>query len=878
MSARIILYGAVIGKTSGLILEDVGRGQGSGTGNKMGKLGDLLQWNIDYPVNQKEIIRNETLDISLNYNRNPFIDRPDYACKIWGDTNSNTKTICATSAIPNISLDKSSANVNVGNTVKLNATVTNASATVTWYSSDPTIASVNSSSGLVTGNAKGTATITAKIVVNSVSYTADCVIAVKNPNDVDVSSVGLSKTSETIAIGNTTSLTANVYPANATINTVKWTTSNSAIASISSTTSKTITVTGNARGSATITATTDDGGYEASCIVKVNPSGGGTGEWTLVTDASSLASGDEIVIGSNTTGQAAGSLNGTYLNTVDCTFSSDKSIIQDLDSDTMIFTLGGSSGAWTLTNPSGSLLGSTAAKAVTFSGGVKNWTISIDSSDNATIQNATSGNGKILHNSGAPRFTTYTNTPSTTMLLPQIYRMDGGGSTSGPTLSSISIGANPAKTSYLTGQTLDLSGLVVNATYSDSSVVPNVSGYTTNPVSGTVLNTTGTHSVTVSYQGKTTSFNIEVTASNVSLVGVSLNMTNANIVAGNTLTLSTTINPTNAYPSPSIGWVSSNPSVASVSNNGVVTALTSGSATITVTAIQGSITKTATCNITVTATTPVSIETYTITVSTSAYKDTGTWTIGDLNINKSLSSMGNVTVSNESNVKLNASPNSNKTISVGRNNDTGGTFTIALPSGLIATAVTFNGLSVGNDGKTPTLKINNGVSFTYSSGTTSQTLYPYANSLNISTVGTSRIWTTSIEIKVAMNAVSAVESFGALFLEKTNAECASSKVTTTTWNAMKVIYDNADDNVKTLIENSEPNVSGTSIQHAIARYLVIANKYKYADFIGIANPSGTKDVLFQTNDNVMLLVIILISFSAIAGSLFIFKRKRNKNN
>lgn len=50
----------------------------------MGKLGDLLKWNFQYPVDQTEIIRNETLDLSLDYNRNPFIDDPSLACRIWG--------------------------------------------------------------------------------------------------------------------------------------------------------------------------------------------------------------------------------------------------------------------------------------------------------------------------------------------------------------------------------------------------------------------------------------------------------------------------------------------------------------------------------------------------------------------------------------------------------------------------------------------------------------------------------------------------------------------------------------------------------------------------------------------------------------------------
>ena len=86
MSARVALYGAVIGHSKGLILEDVGRGEGTGTGNRMGKLGDLLKWNLQYPVDISEIIRNETLDISLNYNRNPFIDDPSLACKIFSET------------------------------------------------------------------------------------------------------------------------------------------------------------------------------------------------------------------------------------------------------------------------------------------------------------------------------------------------------------------------------------------------------------------------------------------------------------------------------------------------------------------------------------------------------------------------------------------------------------------------------------------------------------------------------------------------------------------------------------------------------------------------------------------------------------------------
>ena len=60
ISARIIFYAATVGKSSGLVLEDVGRTQGTGTGNRMGKLGDLLKWNLEYPVDQSEYSKRNT--------------------------------------------------------------------------------------------------------------------------------------------------------------------------------------------------------------------------------------------------------------------------------------------------------------------------------------------------------------------------------------------------------------------------------------------------------------------------------------------------------------------------------------------------------------------------------------------------------------------------------------------------------------------------------------------------------------------------------------------------------------------------------------------------------------------------------------------------
>lgn len=67
-----------------------------GSGHTMGNLITLLKWNRDYPITQREINRNNGAQY-LQGNRNAFIDHPEFACKIWGNVNSETKSICGIS-------------------------------------------------------------------------------------------------------------------------------------------------------------------------------------------------------------------------------------------------------------------------------------------------------------------------------------------------------------------------------------------------------------------------------------------------------------------------------------------------------------------------------------------------------------------------------------------------------------------------------------------------------------------------------------------------------------------------------------------------------------------------------------------------------------
>lgn len=144
-------------------------------------------------------------------------------------------------------------------------------------------------------------------------------------------------------------------------------------------------------------------------------------KWKLVTDASSLKVGDEIVIASNSKGAIAGSLSGKFLTVVEATFNSGKSEITSSIASESIFVLGGEVDKWTLTNSNGKMLGASAAKSLAEAKGTTTWKITI-ASNNATISSTNNSYGRILHNVSSTRFLNYTSSTKIDMLLPQIYK------------------------------------------------------------------------------------------------------------------------------------------------------------------------------------------------------------------------------------------------------------------------------------------------------------------------------------------------------------------------------------------------------------------------------------------------------------------------
>ena len=176
-----------------------------------------------------------------------------------GTDQDDDKDIIVTS----VSLDNTSLSLEIGESYTLVVTVSPSNATdksITWSSTNSSVAAV--SDGKVTAKSEGTTTITAEAHNGK---TASCTVTVNEPAPevIEVTSVSLNKTSLTLEIGESETLTATVLPSNATDKSVTWTSSDQAVATV---VNGKITAVGS--GIATITATASNG-KKASCTITV---------------------------------------------------------------------------------------------------------------------------------------------------------------------------------------------------------------------------------------------------------------------------------------------------------------------------------------------------------------------------------------------------------------------------------------------------------------------------------------------------------------------------------------------------------------------------------------------------------------------------------
>lgn len=243
----------------------------------------MLRWHLEYMPDSNDMRRNDVV-YSNQKNRNPFVDHPEYACRIWGETNNETRQICGA---PSLSLSSSSMTVYQGHTAQISGTSSHGT-NINWSSSDTSILSISqasSASGVsvtVTGRALGSATITATTVINGETLTKECAVTVSEVPPLK--SVSLNATSISLSVDRTYQLKVIPNPTVADLPSFTWTSSDTGIATVSSDG----LVTAKGAGSATITAKSTDPAYTLTCAVTVSapapaPSSGGCGGNVITT-------------------------------------------------------------------------------------------------------------------------------------------------------------------------------------------------------------------------------------------------------------------------------------------------------------------------------------------------------------------------------------------------------------------------------------------------------------------------------------------------------------------------------------------------------------------------------------------------------------------
>ena len=166
--------------------------------------------------------------------------------------------------VTGITLTPASLTLSVGSSQQLAATIAPENASnknITWTSNNAAVAV--SATGMVTASSLGTATITATTEDGAKTDTT----VITTTSQVFVSSITVSPTTATIAMGNQQQLTATILPANASNKTITWISSNPNVATVSSLGM----VTSVAQGTCTITVTTQDGNKNAIAAITIGP-------------------------------------------------------------------------------------------------------------------------------------------------------------------------------------------------------------------------------------------------------------------------------------------------------------------------------------------------------------------------------------------------------------------------------------------------------------------------------------------------------------------------------------------------------------------------------------------------------------------------------
>lgn len=469
----------------------------------------LMDWNELDPVDYSEMIRNNQACVYTG-NFNPFIDHPEYARMIWDDTSSYKAGLSFTTSYKTVNVGSSYTNTApaVGNV--------SSSGDITYTSDNPSVATVNSS-GQVTGVSNGVARIKARATINGVSkisyhfvkvgsgytpkYTMNASGIVYTPKSASTARASTTVGSETVSFSNT--YTTDKYHTQLTNDKVATLTINNFPKTIKS-----------------IILSMHSNESSGSCSINVTVGGSTYKSISTSTFASIYGSYTQSYVPVDVTNSSASKKTGTIVITISCSANSiffEKAIIDYTErSVTQATNITVSPSSRTLV-PSEDLElstsftpSSTTLQTVTWSSSNTNVAtvnkyglVRAVAIGSATIT-ATAKDG-----SGA--------TGTTSIMVSN--SVDGDEPSDDPTLSSISLNTSNVQTVFTVGDTFTYSGLVVTANYSDSTSEIIASGYT---VSSPDMSSTGNKTITVTYNGKTATYQITVNAATITSISASV--------------------------------------------------------------------------------------------------------------------------------------------------------------------------------------------------------------------------------------------------------------------------------------------------------------------------------------------------------------------
>jgi len=483
--------------------------------------------------------------------------------------------------VTEIKLDKEKLTLQVGGSEQLTATISPANATdktVVWSISDTSIATV-SEDGLVEGVKPGTATITAKAGEKS----ATCAVTVVA---TPVTSVTLDKTTASLKVGETVTLTATVKPDDATDKTVTWSTSDSGVATISNGVVTAVKV-----GTATITAQAGDKSATCSITVVETP----VTSVTLDKTSASLKAGETVTLTATVKPDNATNKTVTWStsNSGVATVSNGMVTAVKVGTATITAKAGDKSATCSITvveTPVTSVtLNKTSASLKAGETVTLTATVKPDNATDKTVTWSTSDSGVATVSNGvvtAVKVGTATITAK------------AGEKTATCSITVVetpvtSVTLDITSASLKAGETVTLIATVKPDNATDKTVTWSTSNSGVATVSNGVVTAKAMGNATITAKAGDKTATCEITVTETPVTNVSLNITSAELMVNETLSLSATISPGNATYQ-TVTWSTSDNSVAIVAE-GLVTAKALGTAVIT--AAAGG--RTATCSITV---------------------------------------------------------------------------------------------------------------------------------------------------------------------------------------------------------------------------------------------------------------------------------------